>query len=100
MTPDVVVPMPLLLPAPEATDHADDVVVGNFDGPALVRGAQLAFAGEPELAAHIVGERKVRELDTSATDTAPSPRPDERRGGAKDGRTGYSRGPTSTYNKE
>src|SRR3546814_2164157 len=70
MTPDVVVPMPLLLPAPEATDRADDVVVGNFDGHALVRGAQLAFAGEPELAAHIVCERTVRELDTAATEAA------------------------------
>src|SRR3546814_5763572 len=70
MTPDVVVPMPLLLPAPEATDRADDVVVGNFDGHALVRGAQQAFAGEPELAAHIVCERTVRELDTAATEAA------------------------------
>src|SRR3546814_7476595 len=70
MTPDVVVPMPLLLPAPEITDRADDVVVGNFDGHALVRGAQLAFAGESELAAHVVGERTVCELDTTATEAA------------------------------
>src|SRR3546814_13120978 len=54
----------------EATDRADDVVVGNFDGHALVRGAQLAFAGEPELAAHIVCDRTVREPDTAATEAA------------------------------
>lgn len=70
MTPDVVVPIPLLLPAPDATNAADDVVVGSFDDQSLVRGAQLAFAGEPELAAHVVGERAVRELDAAATEAA------------------------------
>lgn len=70
MTPDVVVPMPLLLPEPDATDGADDVVAGNFDGQALVRGAQLAFAGEPGLAAHVIGERTVRTLDHAATEAA------------------------------
>lgn len=71
MTPDIVVPMPLLLPAPDTIDGADEVmVVGSFDDQSLVRGAQLAFAGEPELAAHIVGERTVRELDAAATEAA------------------------------
>lgn len=70
MVPDAVVPVPLLLPAPDAVDGAGDVVTGDFDGQALVRGPQLAFAGEPELAAHLVGERAVRALDAAATEAA------------------------------
>src|SRR3546814_20020889 len=73
MTPDVVVPMPLLLPAPAAPDRADDVVVGDFDGHALVRGAPLALPGEPALAAHIVCERPVRQPPTAAPDAAHPP---------------------------
>lgn len=56
MTPDVVVPTPLLLPLPPAPDDGParddtDISVAVLDGEWLVRGTQLAFAAEPDLAA-------------------------------------------------
>lgn len=74
MSPDAVVPMPLLLatPGPAGGDAGADaeVVVGAFEDQWLVHGTQLAFAGEPSLAEHIVGERARRHLDAAATETA------------------------------
>lgn len=72
MTPDAVVPMPLLLPVAETVDGdaVDGVVVGSFEGQALVRGAQLAFAGEAALAEHVIGDRPRRQLDAAATEAA------------------------------
>jgi len=79
MTPDAVVPMPLLLPISglgdaddiaEADTDAEENIVGTFDGQWLVRGRQLAFAGEPALAERIAGERPRRHLDAAATEAS------------------------------
>lgn len=53
VTPHAMVPDHLLLASPESGTL--DIAV--HDGQWLVRGDQLAFAAEPDLAAHIVGER-------------------------------------------
>lgn len=63
MTADIAVPTPLLLPAADADADADAapprLAVAGFDGQWLVRGPQLAFAAEPELAAQIIGARPI-----------------------------------------
>lgn len=59
MTPDMVVPTPMLLPPPpEATaGEAGEVLITEIDGHWLVRGERLAFAAEPTLAEQVIGDR-------------------------------------------
>ncbi|NYZ63903.1 type II secretion system protein GspL [Luteimonas deserti] len=62
LQPVTVVPDCLLLDAP-----VDDVVqVCERDGRLLVRGHELAFAAEPDLAAHLLGARAVHRIDSAA----------------------------------
>lgn len=74
MTPDIVVPMPLLLPLPLAgstdADGAGAVVVADVNGQWLVRGADLAFAAEPALAEQIIGGRPRQTLEGAAAEAA------------------------------
>ncbi len=56
MTPDAVVPAPLLLPAP-TTDAPDAVTIAHHDGHWLICGEHLAFAAEPSLAEQVIGTR-------------------------------------------
>lgn len=72
MTPDAVVPLPMLLPPPEppAAGTTSEVVVAEIDGHWLVRGEQLAFAAEPALAEQIIGDRPRRLLTAADAESA------------------------------
>lgn len=60
ITPDAVVPAPLLLPVPA---DPDTVTVAHQGGGWLVRGEGLAFAAEPALATAIIGGRCQQSVD-------------------------------------
>lgn len=64
MTPDIVVPMPMLLPSVDDSDDgaAAEVTIAAVDGHWLVRGEQLAFTAEQALAEQVIGERPRRTL--------------------------------------
>lgn len=74
LDPDVVVPTPLLIPAP-----GEGVRVAEAGDLILARGERLAFGAEPELAALLIGEAAPERLDiaafeaglTAALDAAP-----------------------------
>lgn len=72
MTPDVVVPLPMLLPPPEdpVAGGTGEVVVADIDGNRLVRGGQLAFAAEPALADQVIGDRPRRILTEAEAQAA------------------------------
>lgn len=72
MTPDAVVPLPMLLPPPEkpAADETGEVVIADIDGNCLVRGERLAFAAEPALAEQVIGERPRRILTAADAEAA------------------------------
>ena len=72
--PDAAVPEQLLLPVPTDNDTAH---VLDADGRWLVRAAGLAFSAEPQLAARIVGGRRVVRLEGDIEDLAArASRPD------------------------
>lgn len=54
LVPDDVVPAPLLLPPP---DEANTLAIVEWEGEWWVNGHGVAFAAEPELAMHVIGER-------------------------------------------
>ena len=72
MTPDFVVPMPMLLPSTDdaSTGDAGEVVIIDMDGHWLVRGQRLAFAAEPALADQVIGERPRRVLTETEAQAA------------------------------
>lgn len=65
MTPDAVVPLPMLLPVADA----DALVTTDIDGHRLVRGPRLAFAAEPTLAEQVIGEQPHRTLTLEEAET-------------------------------
>ena len=69
MTPDAVVPLPMLLPIADA-DDVDALVTADIDGHRLVRGPRLAFAAEPALAEQVIGERPHRTLTPMEAEAA------------------------------
>jgi general secretion pathway protein L len=73
IVPDAMVPAPLLLPEP--ADVAT-VTMAEYEAQWLVRGAGLAFAADPVLASHVIGDR-ARDLaaDSDAILAAGAPVP-------------------------
>ena len=61
LDPDVIVPAPLLIPAP-----GEAVRVAEAGDLILARGERLAFAAEPELAALLIGDAVPEKLDGAA----------------------------------
>ncbi|MGY1425149.1 type II secretion system protein GspL [Lysobacter sp. A289] len=72
MTPDFVVPMPMLLPSTDDASAGDtgEVVIVDMGGHWLIRGQRLAFAAEPALADQVIGERPRRVLTETEAQAA------------------------------
>ncbi|MDP1874250.1 type II secretion system protein GspL [Phenylobacterium sp.] len=71
ITPDLVIPDCLALPEPpDDPDGTPVIITAAFGALTAVRGRRLAFTGEPDLAAAVVGDRPAQALTGTALERA------------------------------